>query len=123
MIRTRETFISAEKNRARALAFIRANPGAVLADVMRHMDMEKERAAQLLLRMVNLKEITRLPGGKGHSGRPCAKHYAVAERTVSAEEIFAHLTGNLNGAGKGRVITRIAVAKRSMPEPRLFGGL
>lgn len=122
--RTRETFVQAERNRARVLAFLKDRPGAVLADIMAHMRMTRERAAQLVLRMERLGEITRTEGGVSpHGGRPCAKHFAAVERTVTAAEVFAHLKGNLNGERKGRKIVRFEPRRPLLPAPRLFGGL
>lgn len=118
-MRSRQTFLDAERDRNKALAFIGANPGCVLADVMRHMDMTRSRAAQLLFRLWELGEVRREAGGVGVMGRGCSKYYALAERTITTAEVFAKLHQNITGEVKP-VVKPVA---RHAPIVRIFGGL
>lgn len=121
-----DKFKHSEERRAVALAFIKANPGCVLNVLQRHLegvykDIDLKRAASIVLRMEMRHEVRRADGGIGRSNRPCSRFYALVDRTVSAAEVRAGLTGNLKGLG--RVNNPIEAVGWHTPIVRIFGGL
>jgi len=119
----------AHQQRQSVLDHLNANPGAPMRSVMLALDVDKERAAQILLRMEQLGEVSRVRGATvSHLGRRCAAWYALVGESVTADDIKAHLTGNLSGPGAGRKIVRVGDRRPTARTiikhlPMIFGGL
>lgn len=113
----RRRFAKAEQRRNMILDFLRAKDGASPPEISDMLGETAQRTGQYLVRMVSKGEIRFVENaGVRRDGRPCRMYYAVAERTISADELLRGFVDNFNG---------------SQPKPRpipavpktVFGGL
>lgn len=121
-----DKYTKAEADRQRILDMLNVRPMTVreLEAAFDDDAYNDERLSQIMIRIESLDEAYRTQDGTSKSGRPCALWHARVKTTVSADDIKAHLTGNLKGPGKGRKIVRAGVRRPTAKAVRrVFGGL